>query len=80
MAVADARVIGGVVDATLFVVRWDKTPKKVARAALALLQKGGTDIAGAVLQQVDLNRYGRFGYGQSGYYYQYGRYGKYYSS
>ena len=80
MAVADARVIGGVVDGTLFVVRWDKTPKKVARAALALLHKGGTDVSGAVLQQVDLKRYGRFGYGESGYYYHYGRYGKYYSS
>jgi capsular exopolysaccharide synthesis family protein len=80
MAVADARVIGGVVDGTLFVVRWDKTPKKVARAALALLHKGGTEVSGAVLQQVDLKRYGRFGYGESGYYYHYGRYGKYYSS
>lgn len=80
MAVADARVIGGIVDGTLFVVRWDKTPKKVARAALALLHKGGTEVTGAVLQQVDLKRYGRFGYGESGYYYHYGRYGKYYSS
>jgi capsular exopolysaccharide synthesis family protein len=80
MAVADARVIGGLVDSTLFVVRWDKTPKKVARAALGLLRKGGTDIGGTVLQQVDLKRYGRFGYGDSGYYYHYGRYGKYYSS
>ena len=80
MAVADSRVIGDVVDKTLFVVRWDKTPKKVARAALGLLQHGGTEIAGIVLQQVDLKRYGRIGYGDSGYYYHYGRYGKYYSS
>ncbi|MEE4292775.1 MAG: hypothetical protein V2I79_02285, partial [Xanthomonadales bacterium] len=80
MAVADARVIGAVVDKTLFVVAWDKTPKKVARAALNQLRQSGTSIAGAVLQQVDLKRYGRFGYGDSGYYYHYGRYGKYYSS
>ncbi len=79
MAVADARVIGTIVDKTLFVVRWDKTPKKVARAALELLRKSGTDIAGVVLQQVDLKRYGRLGYGDSGYYYHYGRYGQYYS-
>ena len=32
------------------------------------------------LQQVDLDRYGRVGGGSSGYYYHYGRYGKYYSS
>ena len=80
MAVADARVIGAVVDKTLFVVAWDKTPRKVARAALNQLRQSGTRIAGAVLQQVDLKRYGRFGYGDSGYYYHYGRYGKYYSS
>ncbi|KAA9133078.1 polysaccharide biosynthesis tyrosine autokinase [Marinihelvus fidelis] len=80
MAVADARVIGTIVDKTLFVVRWDKTPRKVARAALDQLRKSGTDIAGIVLQQVDLKRYGRLGYGDSGYYYHYGRYGQYYNS
>ncbi len=80
MAVADARVLGNLVDNTLFVVRWDKTPKKVARAAIQLLRQGGTDIGGIVLQQVDLKRYGRIGYGDSGYYYHYGRYGQYYNS
>ncbi len=80
MAVADARVIGNLVDNTLFVVRWDKTPRKVARAAIQLLRKGGTEISGIVLQRVDLKRYGRIGYGDSGYYYHYGRYGQYYNS
>ena len=80
MAVADARVIGHVMDKTLFVVRWDKTPRKVARAAIELLHKGGADIAGVVLQQVDLKRYSILGYGESGHYYHYGRYGHYYQS
>ena len=79
MAVSDARIIGRVMDKTLFVVLWDKTPRKVAQAALDQLRRFGTDIAGVVLQQVDLQRYGRIGYGDSGYYYHYGRYGKYYS-
>jgi capsular exopolysaccharide synthesis family protein len=78
MAVADARVIGQVTDKTLFVVRWDKTPRKVARASIELLRQGGTSIAGVVLQQVDLKRYGRLGYGESGYYYHYSRYSHYY--
>jgi capsular exopolysaccharide synthesis family protein len=78
MAVADARVISKLADKTLFVVRWNKTPRKVARAALDLLLKSNTDIAGAILQQVDLGRYGRLGYGGSGYYYHYGRYAQYY--
>jgi len=80
MAVADARVIGQIADKTIFVVRWDKTPRKVARASIGLLRKGHTDIAGIVLQQVDLKRYGKLGYGDSGYYYHYGRYNKYYQS
>jgi succinoglycan biosynthesis transport protein ExoP len=80
MAVADARLIGRVVDKTLFVIRWNKTPAKVAKAALKILRSGGTDIAGAVLQNVDLKRYGQLGYGDSGYYYHYGRYGQYYQS
>jgi capsular exopolysaccharide synthesis family protein len=79
MAVADARIIGRVVDKTIFVVRWDKTPRKVARAALDQLKRAKVSVAGVVLQQVDLKRYGRVGYGESGYYYHYGRYGKYYS-
>ena len=80
MAVADARVIGQLADKTLFVVRWDKTPRKVVRAAISLLREGGADIAGIVLQMVDLKRYGRLGYGDSGYYYHYGRYGQYYQN
>jgi capsular exopolysaccharide synthesis family protein len=79
MAVADARIIGRVVDKTIFVVRWNKTPRKVAKAAIEQLRRAEVDVAGVVLQQVDLNRYGRMGYGDSGYYYHYGRYGKYYS-
>ena len=80
MAVADARVIGQIVDKTIFVVRWDTTPRKVARASIDLLRKGGTEAAGIVLQQVDLKRYGKFGYGDSGYYYHYGRYNNYYNT
>ncbi len=79
MAVADARIIGRQVDKTIFVVKWDKTPRKVARTAMDLLRQAQVDIAGVVLQQVDLNRYSRIGYGDSGYYYHYRRYGKYYS-
>lgn len=80
MAVADARIIGRVVDKMIFVIRWDKTPRKVARAALDQMRRAGVSLAGIVLQKVDLKRYGRVGYGDSGYYYHYGRYGKYYSS
>lgn len=79
MAVADARQISQFVETTLFVVRWNKTPVKVVKAALKLLEAVQTDIAGIVLQSVDLKRYSRVGYGDSGYYYHYGKYGGYYA-
>ena len=80
MAVSDARILGRLVDKTVFVVQWDKTPRKVIRAALQQLKQSDVDIAGCVLQQVNLKRYGSYGYGDSGYYYHYGKYGQYYTS
>jgi succinoglycan biosynthesis transport protein ExoP len=80
MAVSDARILGRLVDKTVFVVHWDKTPKKVIKAAIQQLVTHDVDIAGCVLQQVNLKRYGSYGYGSSGYYYHYGKYGQYYSS
>jgi len=78
MAVADSRIIGRVMDKTLFVIRWEKTPRKVAKVAVEQLRRAGVDIAGVVLQQVDLKRYAVAGHGGSGHYYIYNKYGKYY--
>ena len=81
MAVTDSRVLSRMVDKTLFVLRWDDTPRKVVKAALhQMAQSGADNVAGIILQQVDLKQYGRNGYGDSGYYYHYGKYGQYYSS
>lgn len=80
MAVPDARILQGLVDKTIFVVNWDNTPKKVIKNALHLLSKDGhSNIAGIVIQKVDFQQYGRYGYGDSGYYYHYGRYNHYYT-
>lgn len=81
MAVPDTRILTGLVDKTIFVLNWDSTPKKVVHSALHLLSKDGhANIAGIVLQKVNLQQYGRYGYGDSGYYYHYGRYNQYYTS
>ena len=81
MAVPDSRILAGLVDKTLFVIKWDSTPKKVITSALHLLKSDGhNNLAGIVLQKVDLEQYGRYGYGGSGYYYSYGRYKQYYTS
>ncbi|MFK5947856.1 MAG: polysaccharide biosynthesis tyrosine autokinase [Methylococcales bacterium] len=81
MAVTDSRVLSRLVDKTLFVLRWDDTPRKVVKAALhQMAQSGADNVAGIILQQVDLKQYGRGAYGDSGYYYHYGKYGQYYVS
>ena len=81
MAVTDSRVLSRLVDKTLFTLRWDDTPRKVVKAALhQMAQSGADNVAGIILQQVDLKQYGRGGYGDSGYYYHYGKYGQYYVS
>lgn len=80
MAVPDSRILQGLVDKTIFVLNWDSTPKKVVRNSLQLLLRDGhANLAGIVLQQVNLKQYGRYGYGDSGYYYHYGRYNHYYT-
>ena len=78
MAVPDSRILQGLVDKTIYVLKWDSTPKKVVRNGLHLLTKdGNSNLAGIVLQQIDLKKYGR--YGDYSYYYHYGRYKSYYS-
>ena len=80
MAVSDARIIGNLVEKTIFVVQWDKTPRKVVKAAVRQLIDGGADIVGCVLNQVNLQRYGSYSSGDSGYYYHYARNNDYYTS
>jgi len=81
MAVPDTRIIAKLADKTLFVLNWDDTPKKVVASALSILNKDDkSNVAGIVLQKVNLEQYGRYGYGDSGYYYSYGRYKEYYTS
>jgi Mrp family chromosome partitioning ATPase len=79
MAVADARVLAAIVDKTIFVVAWDKTPRKTIKASLEQIVKARANLAGVVLQQVDVKQYGRYSYGESGYYYHYNKYSQYYS-
>ncbi|MCX7085225.1 MAG: polysaccharide biosynthesis tyrosine autokinase [Methylococcales bacterium] len=81
MAVPDTRILAGMADKTLFVLNWNTTPKKVVGSALHILNRDEhSNVAGIVLQKVNLDQYGRYGYGDSGHYYAYGRYKQYYTS
>ncbi|MCA1775761.1 MAG: polysaccharide biosynthesis tyrosine autokinase, partial [Loktanella sp.] len=68
LVVPDARVIGQYVDATIFLVAWDKTQRGQVTAALRDLESVNLDVAGLVLSQVDRKGMQKYGYGK-GYYY-----------
>jgi capsular exopolysaccharide synthesis family protein len=77
LAVSDALVLSHLADATLFLVRWERTPRAVAIGALKSLRAQGGRVAGVVLSRVNVRKHAKYGYGDSAYYY--GNYGGYYS-
>ena len=74
----DSRLVGRLVDTTVFFVRWERTPKDAAAEALRLLQDFNVPIAGIALTMTDRRRQSRYGYYGDSYSY-YGRYKDYYS-
>ena len=61
-ALAEARVLARVADHALLCVRWGKTPRRVARAAITLLQEAGVNLAGVALTRVNAVQHGRSGF------------------
>ncbi|WP_232830859.1 polysaccharide biosynthesis tyrosine autokinase [Tropicimonas sp. IMCC34011] len=79
LAVPDARVIGRICDAALYVVLWDVTKQKQVSQGLDLLRSVGVPIAGTILSRVDPKGMKRYGY--EGYGYGYGKaYAGYYEN
>lgn len=61
LAVSDALAVARALDEALLVVRWDRTPRDAARAALHELGAIELPVAGVVLNAVDLRTYTRYG-------------------
>jgi polysaccharide biosynthesis transport protein len=77
LIVPDARVIAQNVDATVFVVKWDKTERQQVIGALREFESVGKPVSGLVLNQISPRGMKRYGYGNS--YGPYSSYGsKYY--
>lgn len=72
LAAADASIIAGLVDATVFVVRADGTTRRSVRAAAEQLHRHNRRLLGTALNQVDVNKH-RSAY--AGYHYAYDYYG-----
>lgn len=54
LAFADAPILGAIADATVVVVRWDKTPQDLVLRALQSLRMHGGKLLGTVVTQVNL--------------------------
>ena len=76
LAMADARVVARLADATLLCVRWRDTPRSVVRNSLGLLEEAHARVIGAALTQVDAKVHGRSGYADAEVYHP--RYGGYF--
>jgi tyrosine-protein kinase Etk/Wzc len=70
----DAALIGAHADATLLVARADRTERQALKFAVLQLQHVKANLAGAILNGVDLRRNSRYRGG-----YDFGRYGAYYA-
>jgi len=62
LAMADARVVARLADATLLCIKWRDTPRSVVRNSLGLLEEAHARVVGAALTQVDAKVHGRSGY------------------
>ncbi len=70
LGVPDAKTLAGVAGTIVFVLRWDRTTRAAAQAALKELRPFAAPVAGAVLSRVDLKRHAQYGYGDAGQYYR----------
>ncbi len=68
MAVADALMLTRRVDATVVVARWGQTRRESVRLALKRIADAGGNVAGVLLSMVNVRRYAKYGYGDSGAY------------
>jgi capsular exopolysaccharide synthesis family protein len=75
-AVSDSFALSGIVDKTVYVIRWEQTPRNVALAGIRQMVEAGADIGGIIVSRVDVKKHARYGYADSGYYQ--GSYRKYY--
>ena len=78
LAVSDTRMLTGLVDETLLVVRWAKTRRDQVSRALKEVMGTGCKVGGIVLSRVDVARHSQYRFDDSGLYT--GRMRRYYKS
>jgi capsular exopolysaccharide synthesis family protein len=78
MAGADTRILSDLADATIFVVRWNKTRRQTVNYCLKQLNAAGASVSGTFLTMVDTKKHQHYSYGDSDVYA--GDMAKYYAS
>ena len=74
LGLPDVMALSAAADAILFVVRWDRTRRDAVAAALKQLADVSAEVAGVVLNQVDMKKHASYAYGDAGQYYlEYGK-------
>jgi succinoglycan biosynthesis transport protein ExoP len=69
MAASDAVVLSRLVDAVVFVVLWEATPRQMVVNAIKQLQRAEARFAGTVVNRVNLKRHRQFRFGDQADYY-----------
>lgn len=75
LAVPDTRVIGQMVDAIVYSVKWDSTSQKQVLDGLKSLKSVNIQVSGLALSQINMRGMKKYGYGD-----RYGNYQGYYES
>lgn len=65
----DAQVISGIADVTVLVVKWGKTRRYIVRYAALQLANSRAQIAGVILNGVNIRKLSQYGCGESGVFY-----------
>ncbi len=75
LVVTDGTILAGLVDGVVLVAESGRTHRAGLMRTRAILENAGARILGVVLNKLDMQREGYYGYGYG--YYSYNRYGKY---
>ncbi len=69
LAVTETRTLAATADAVIMLARWNKTHRKAVKSAVDILTAAHAPIAGVALSLVDMDAQGRYGNGDTGYFY-----------
>ena len=76
IAMTDARIVSSLAEATLLCIRWQTTPRAVAKHCYEMLQDAGANVVGAALTRVNMRAHARSGHTDAEAYHS--RYAPYY--